>query len=89
MLDELINGPAPVDLIVAGDLFDLLQLTEATPGIDRVATFRRAFERRDYERMLDTLRRFNRTPGRRTIYLVGNHDAEAGLERSPPRPSAG
>ena len=78
LLDELIDGPAPVDLIVAGDFFDLLQLTEATPGIDRVAAFRRAFERPDYERMLDTLRRFNRTPGRRTIYLVGNHDAEAG-----------
>ena len=78
LLEELLLDPAPVDLIIAGDFFDLLQLTSATPGIDRVATFRRAFERRDYERLLDTLRRFNRTPGRRTIYLVGNHDAEAG-----------
>jgi len=78
LIEELIAGPDPVDLIIAGDFFDLLQLTNATPGIDRVATFRRAFERRDYEPMLDALRRFNRTPGRRTIYLIGNHDAEAG-----------
>jgi UDP-2,3-diacylglucosamine pyrophosphatase LpxH len=78
LLEELIADPGPIDLIIAGDFFDLLQLTGATPGIDRVAAFRRAFERRDYERMLDALRRFNRTPGRRTIYLVGNHDAEAG-----------
>lgn len=78
LIEELIGGPDPLDLIIAGDFFDLLQLTSATPGLDRVAAFRRAFERRDYERMLDALRRFNRTPGRRTIYLVGNHDAEAG-----------
>jgi len=78
LIEELIVGPEPVDLIIAGDFFDLLQLTNATPGTDRVATFRRAFERRDYERMLGALRRFNRTPGRRTVYLIGNHDAEAG-----------
>ena len=78
LIEELIGGPGPLDLIIAGDFFDLLQLTSATPGSDRVATFRRAFERRDYERMLDALRRFNRTPGHRTIYLIGNHDAEAG-----------
>lgn len=78
LIEELIASPGPVDLIIAGDFFDLLQLTAATPGSDRVASFRRAFERRDYERMLDCLRRFNRTPNRRTIYLVGNHDAEAG-----------
>jgi len=78
LLEELIASAGPIDLIITGDFFDLLQLTNATPGIDRVATFRRAFERRDYEPMLGALRRFNRAPEHRTIYLIGNHDAEAG-----------
>lgn len=78
LIEELIASPGPIDLIIAGDFFDLLQLTTATSGIDRIASFRHAFERHDYEQLLDCLRRFNRTPGRRTIYLVGNHDAESG-----------
>ena len=78
LLDELIDDREPIDLIIAGDFFDLLQLTAETPGADRVATFRRAFEQREYEGMLDRLRHFNRQPGHRTIYLLGNHDAESG-----------
>ncbi len=78
LLNDLIAIPTPIDLIIAGDFFDLLQLTEETAGADRVAAFRRAFERREYEGMLDRLRHFNQQAGHRTIYLLGNHDAEAG-----------
>lgn len=78
LLEEMIAAAVSTDLIIAGDFFDLLQLTDETPGADRVATFRRAFERREYEAMLDRLRHFNRQPGHRTIYLLGNHDAESG-----------
>lgn len=78
LLDDLIAATEPLDLIIAGDFFDLLQLTEETPGEDRVAAFRTAFERPEYAPMLDRLRRFNRLPDRRTIYLVGNHDSESG-----------
>ena len=78
LLDELIADTAPTDLIIAGDFFDLLQLTDETPGADRVATFRRALERREYETMLDRLRLFNGQPGHRAIYLLGNHDGESG-----------
>jgi hypothetical protein len=78
LLDELIDDHEPIDLIIAGDFFDLLQLTAETPGADRVATFQRAFEQREYEGMLDRLRHFNRQPEHRTIYLLGNHDAESG-----------
>lgn len=78
LLDTLIADDTPIDLIIAGDFFDLLQLTDTTEGADRVAIFRRAFERRENGGMLDRLRHFNRQPGHRTIYLLGNHDAEAG-----------
>lgn len=78
LLDDLINDSNPIDLIINGDFFDLLQLTEDTPGLDRVASFRRAFERRENEGMLDRLRRFNQQPDHQTIYLLGNHDSEAG-----------
>lgn len=78
LLDELLDADAPVDLVIAGDFFDLLQLTEARPHEDRVAAFRAAFERPEYAAMLDRLRAFTAGPRRRTIYLVGNHDAESG-----------
>lgn len=80
LLDELIASDAPIDLIIAGDFFDLLQLTDADqlPGETRVDTFRRCFERDDYATMLARLRHFTGLPQHRTIYLVGNHDAESG-----------
>ncbi len=78
LLDTLIADESPIDLIIAGDFFDLLQLTAETAAADRVASFRRAFERRENEVMLDRLRHFNRQAGHRTIYLLGNHDAESG-----------
>lgn len=78
LLDELIDAPDRIDLVITGDFFDLLQLTEETPGRDRVAAFRRAFECPEYATMLDRLRTFTADPRHRTIYLVGNHDAEAG-----------
>jgi len=83
LLDDLIARPGPVDLIIAGDFFDLLQLTSAEPGADpggrwREDEFRRAFEQPEYAPMLERLRRFNRGAERRTVYLIGNHDAEMG-----------
>lgn len=78
LLDELIDSSDPVDLIITGDFFDLLQLTDETPGTDRVAAFRRVFECPEYATMLDRLRTFTAMPQHRTIYLVGNHDSESG-----------
>lgn len=74
LLDELIARPEPVDLVIAGDFFDLLQLG----GEDREAAFRAALEVPEYEAMWARLRRFTAMPRHRTIYLVGNHDAEMG-----------
>jgi hypothetical protein len=78
LFDELIDSPDPVDLIITGDFFDLLQLTDETPGLDRVEVFQRAFECPEYAAMLDRLRTFTALPRHRTIYLVGNHDSESG-----------
>lgn len=78
LLDELIDSPDPVDLVICGDFFDFLQLTDETSGNDRVAAFRNAFECPEYATMLDRLRTFTAEPQHRTIYLVGNHDSEAG-----------
>ncbi len=74
LLDELTAHPEPVDLIIAGDFFDLLQLN----GADREAAFRRALHLPEYATLFDRLRRFTAIPRHRTIYLVGNHDAEMG-----------
>ena len=74
LLDELLASPEPVDLIIAGDFFDHLQLT----GADRLARFRAALERPEYGPLLDRLRRFTATSRHRTIYLIGNHDVETG-----------
>ena len=78
LLDDLIDSPDPTDLIITGDFFDLLQLTDKTPGHDRVAAFRCVFECPEYATMLDRLRTFTAAPHHRTIYLVGNHDSESG-----------
>jgi UDP-2,3-diacylglucosamine pyrophosphatase LpxH len=78
LIDELIDSPDPTDLVIAGDFFDLLQLTDETPGDDRVAAFQSVFESPEYTAMLDRLRAFTALPQHRTIYLVGNHDSESG-----------
>ena len=78
LVEELLRHPGPVDLIIAGDFFDLLQLTDATPGRDRVAAFQHAFECPEYAEMVQRLRAFTAQPQHRTIYLVGNHDSESG-----------
>lgn len=78
LLDELLTRPEPVDLVITGDFFDLLQLT----GHDRATLFRLALDRPEYSALLDRLRRFNAAPRHQTIYLIGNHDAEIGWNQA-------
>ncbi|CAN5277130.1 hypothetical protein BH24ACT19_BH24ACT19_16030 [soil metagenome] len=63
----------PVELLLAGDFFDFLQIREAPPGSDRAAL---TLARPEYTGMFEALRRFNEGEERRVIYLPGNHDAE-------------
>jgi len=63
----------PVELVLAGDFFDFLQIREVPAGSDRAAL---TISRPEYTRMFEALRRFNEGEKRRVIYLLGNHDAE-------------
>lgn len=63
----------PVELLLAGDFFDFLQIREAPPGSNRAVL---TLARPEYTGMFEALRRFNEGEERRVIYLPGNHDAE-------------
>jgi UDP-2,3-diacylglucosamine pyrophosphatase LpxH len=74
LFEELARREGPVELILAGDFFDFLQIGEVPPGVDRVAL---TIGRPEYERLFAALGRFRGAAGKRVIYLPGNHDAES------------
>ena len=71
---ELAEHDGPIELILAGDFFDFLQIGEVPKGGDRASM---TIERREYTSMFAALRRFGEGEGKRVVYLPGNHDAEA------------
>jgi UDP-2,3-diacylglucosamine pyrophosphatase LpxH len=74
LLQDLHRHQGPVELVLAGDFFDLLRMGDAGDGGDRVAE---TLTRPAYQELFAALRTFARAPGHRVVYLVGNHDAEA------------
>jgi UDP-2,3-diacylglucosamine pyrophosphatase LpxH len=74
LFEELARREGPVELILAGDFFDFLQIGEVPPGVDRAAL---TIGRPEYERLFAALGRFRGAPSKRVIYLPGNHDAES------------
>jgi UDP-2,3-diacylglucosamine pyrophosphatase LpxH len=74
LFEELTRREGPVELILAGDFFDFLQIGEVPPGVDRAAL---TIGRPEYERLFAALGRFRGAAGKRVIYLPGNHDAES------------
>ncbi len=70
---ELTGREGPVELILAGDFFDFLQIGAVPEGTDRASL---TISRPEYERLFAALARFGRTEGKRVVYLPGNHDAE-------------
>ena len=74
LFEELARREGPVELILAGDFFDFLQIGEVPPGVDRAAL---TIGRPEYERLFAALGRFRGAAGKRVIYLPGNHDAES------------
>jgi UDP-2,3-diacylglucosamine pyrophosphatase LpxH len=70
---ELASREGPVELILAGDLFDFLQIGEVPKGEDRASL---TISRPEYEGLFAALARFRGAEGKRVIYLPGNHDAE-------------
>ena len=73
LFEELGAREGPVELILAGDLFDFLQIGEVPEGTDRASL---TVSRPEYESMFAALRRFRELEGKRVVYLPGNHDAE-------------
>ena len=73
LLEELAGCDGPVELILAGDLFDFLQISPLRGGVDRAAL---TMARPEYEGLFTALGRFASGEQKRVVYLPGNHDAE-------------
>src|ERR671917_651662 len=73
LFEELGGHDGPVELILAGDFFDFLQIGEVPEGSDRASL---TIARPEYESLFAALERF-REGERRVIYVPGNHDAES------------
>jgi UDP-2,3-diacylglucosamine pyrophosphatase LpxH len=71
--EELASRGGAVELILAGDFFDFLQIGEVPEGKDRASL---TVSRPEYEKMFAALRNFREQEGKRVVYLPGNHDAE-------------
>src|ERR671912_1122119 len=71
---ELAGREGPVELILAGDFFDFLQIGKVPKGEDRASL---TIDRSEYRELFAALKRFRAEPGKRVIYLPGNHDAES------------
>jgi UDP-2,3-diacylglucosamine pyrophosphatase LpxH len=71
---ELAEREGLVELILAGDFFDFLQIGKVPEGMDRASL---TLSRQEYEDLFAALRRFREAEGKRVIYLPGNHDAES------------
>jgi UDP-2,3-diacylglucosamine pyrophosphatase LpxH len=71
---ELAALERPVELVLAGDFFDFLQIGEVPDGENRASL---TMSRGEYLDLFAALKRFRSGEGKRVIYLPGNHDAEA------------
>ncbi|CAA9469977.1 MAG: hypothetical protein AVDCRST_MAG58-4118 [uncultured Rubrobacteraceae bacterium] len=74
LFQELADRDGPVELILAGDFFDFLQIGEVAEGKNRASL---TIERPEYVHLFAVLERFRAAAGKRVIYLPGNHDAES------------
>lgn len=70
---ELAEHAGPVELVLAGDFFDLLKIGEVPAGENRVSV---TLSRTEYRGLFSALRGFAAGADRRVVYLPGNHDAE-------------
>src|SRR5919199_224575 len=73
LFSELGERDGPVELILAGDFFDFLQIGNIPEGMDRAAL---TVSRREYVKMFAALHRLREGEGKRVVYMPGNHDAE-------------
>ena len=74
IFEELAKREEPVELILAGDFFNFLQIGDVPEGTDRASL---TMSRADYRELFAALKRFREKEGKRVMYLPGNHDAES------------
>ena len=74
LFEELTSREGPVELILAGDFFDFLQIGKVPEGEDRASL---TMDRAEYRDLFAALGRFREAEGKRVVYLPGNHDAES------------
>ncbi|QIN81691.1 hypothetical protein GBA63_02865 [Rubrobacter tropicus] len=74
LFEELAAFNRPVELILAGDFFDFLQIGDVPEGTNRASL---TMSRPEYLDLFDSLKNFRSREGKRVVYLPGNHDAEA------------
>jgi UDP-2,3-diacylglucosamine pyrophosphatase LpxH len=73
LFEELTGHEGPIELILAGDFFDFLQISPPPSGTNRAAL---TLSRPEYVKLFAALKCFNEEEKNRVIYLPGNHDAE-------------
>ena len=73
LLNRLGAHDGRVELVLAGDLFDFLEIGPVPTGQDRAAM---TIARREYRELFDALHRLKSGDDRHVTYLPGNHDAE-------------
>jgi UDP-2,3-diacylglucosamine pyrophosphatase LpxH len=72
LFEELAGHAGPVELVLAGDFFDLLKIRDVPDGENRASV---TISRPEYRGLFHALRALA-GGDRRIIYLPGNHDAE-------------
>lgn len=79
------DGPVEVELIIAGDFFDFLnvpyqgEFEEAVT--EEIALYKANAIIAGHPRVMKALRRFAGKPGKKITYLIGNHDADLFFEK--------
>jgi UDP-2,3-diacylglucosamine pyrophosphatase LpxH len=73
LFDSLGEHAGPIELVLAGDFFDLLRVADVAEGQDRATL---TTSRPEYAELFAALARLASQPGRTVVYLPGNHDAE-------------
>ncbi len=73
LLEELSAHGGPVELVLAGDFFDFLEIGDVPNAENRASV---TISRPEYRTLFSVLRDFAAGEDHRVIYLPGNHDAE-------------